>query len=105
MFCAEQSMNWIYPIIEVYYVHALSDEMLVRSRCTVRHDDFNQYNVNWFSINSISFDEPFAPISQQFIKLLGQSCNINMAQEMAFSIKINDFFSKCDQIRSFLWIW
>ena len=25
------------------------------------------------------------------------------AQKMKFSIK--DFFSKCDQIRSFLWIW
>ena len=35
------------------------------------------------------------------IKLF-QSENIT-AQNMKFSIK--DFFSKCDQIRSFLWIW
>ena len=27
----------------------------------------------------------------------------NTAQKMKFSIK--DFFSKCDQIRRFLWIW
>ena len=27
----------------------------------------------------------------------------NTAQKMEFSIK--DFFSKCDQIRNFLWIW
>ena len=29
--------------------------------------------------------------------------SISTAQKMKFSIK--DFFSKCDQIRSFLWIW
>ena len=28
---------------------------------------------------------------------------INTAQKMKFSIK--DFLSKCDEIRSFLWIW
>ena len=31
------------------------------------------------------------------------SAGINTAQKMAFSVK--DFFSKCDQIRNFLWIW
>ena len=31
------------------------------------------------------------------------SAGINTAQKMTFSVK--DFFSKCDQIRNFLWIW
>ena len=38
---------------------------------------------------------------------LGAHCTatkmVFTAQKMKFSIK--DFFSKCDQIRSFLWIW
>ena len=33
----------------------------------------------------------------------GQTSNIYVTVQKMFSIK--DFFSKCDQIRSFLWIW
>ena len=35
--------------------------------------------------------------------LITLRAGINTAQKMKFSIK--DFFSKCDQIRSFRWIW
>ena len=35
--------------------------------------------------------------------LTSSLCSINTAQKMKFSIK--DFFSKCDQIRSFLQMW
>ena len=38
-----------------------------------------------------------------FLKLMSLSSRIDTAQKMKLSIK--DFFSKCDQIRSFLGIW
>ena len=37
------------------------------------------------------------------ISLANPACTSNTAQKIKFSIK--DFFSKCDQIRSFLRIW
>ena len=39
----------------------------------------------------------------RFTKYYEQSCKNDCKKKMKFSIK--DFFSKCDLIRSFLWIW
>ena len=69
---------------------------------TVHVDVLNEYSENFGTIQK----ETLAIASFFFSKLqediVGVGVGDHTAQKMKFSIK--DFFSKCDQIRSFLWI-